>query len=525
MSASKDKLNRKQQIEAGTDKRTQALAAEKARQRKSAITYTLVAVVLVIFFAFIFIYNSSWPSRHMTAVSINGTDYTVAQENYYYSSGYMSFANTYSDYMNYGLFFDPNESLDDQEYAEGTTWRDYFRESAVQDMAQIQMLCDEAEAAGFTLNEEQQASYDAQVESLANDWSGLGYSSQQQFINMNYGKGVTEQMVRDELYKTMLAAAYSQSIREGFEYTKAELNEHYAEEADQMDQIEYAYYIVPAPADEEETTDDVAAEDTADEAEDAAEPAEEAAPAVDADAVMDAVDGTDEETFSAYIADSFDGAEAIVTTLPGSSLSETYSAFLLDADRTSGDVTVAEAEDGSTYIVMFLDRDANDYKMPGFRHILIQAEDTDGDGTISDEEIAAAADEAQSIYDEWQAGEATEDSFAALANERSDDGGSNTTGGLYEDVAKGQMVDPINEWLFEKGRKVGDTAVVSFDGQDIGSYTGTHVLYYTGKSDLTYAQSIADSEMRSDAYSSWMEEHMTGYEPVTSHQSMVGKNH
>ena len=106
MSASKDKLNRKQQIEAGTDKKTAALAAEKAKHRKSAIIYTLVAVLLVVFFSFIFIYNSSWPSRHMTAVTIDGKDYSVAQANYYYSAAYMSFYNTYSDYMSYGLFFD-----------------------------------------------------------------------------------------------------------------------------------------------------------------------------------------------------------------------------------------------------------------------------------------------------------------------------------------------------------------------------------------------------------------------------------
>ena len=164
MSASKDKLNRKQQIEAGTDKRTAAQAKEKAQQRKSAITYTIVAVVLVIFFAFIFIYNSNWPSRHLTAVTIDGKDYSVAQANYYYSAAYMSFYNSYADYMNYGLFFDPNESLDDQEYSEGMSWRDYFRDAAVQNMAQIQMFCDEAEAAGFTLSEEDQAAYDEQME-------------------------------------------------------------------------------------------------------------------------------------------------------------------------------------------------------------------------------------------------------------------------------------------------------------------------------------------------------------------------
>ena len=533
MSASKDKLNRKQQIEAGTDKRTAAQAKEKAQQRKSAITYTIVAVVLVIFFAFIFIYNSTWPSRNMTAVTIDGKDYSVAQANYYYSAAYMSFYNTYSDYMSYGLFFDPNESLDDQAYSEDMSWREYFQESAVQNMAQIQMCCDEAEAAGFELPEEDQAAYDEQMESLTTNWSNLGYESLQQFINLNYGKGVTEEMIRQETYRGMLAAAYAESIGEGFEYSTADLDAHYADEADQMDMISYAVYSIAAPAEAEpadEAADDAEAE-TAEEAEAAEEPeaTEEpetpAEPAVDADAVLEAIDGTDEETFADYVSENFDGAEITTSTVEGSGLSSDYSEFLLDSAREAGDADVIVAEDGTTYIVMFLGRDKNDYQTPAFRHILITAEDTDGDGTISEEEIQAAADEAQSIYEEWKAGDATEDSFAALANERSDDPGSNTTGGLYEHVFKGQMVPPINDWLFEAGRKDGDATVVSYDGQNEGGYTGSHVLYYAGLSDLTYAQYLADNEMRSDDYAAWLDEHMANYEPSTAHMGMVGKNH
>ena len=534
MSASKDKKLRKQQIAEGTDKRTAAQKAEKAKQRKSAITYTLVAIVLVVFFAFIFIYNSSWPSRHMTAVTVDGTDYSVAQANFYYSNSYMNFYNNYATYINYGMFFDPQQSLADQEYGDGTTWRDFFRDSAVQDIAQIQMLCDEAEAAGFTLSEEQQALFDQQYESLTNNWSSLNYESLQQYINLNYGKGVDEDMLHEELYRTFLASAYADSVREGFEYTTAELDDHYAEEADQMDEITYAVYTVSAPVDETETAEEPA-EDAADAeaAEDTAEPEvtpepEPAEPALDQtaiDAFLEAVDGTDEETFTDYIAENFDGATVAPVTLAGSSLSTNYSEFLLDASRKAGDADAITADDGTVYLVMFLDRDTNDYKLPGFRHILVNAQDTDGDGVYSEEEIQAAADAAQAILDEWKAGDATEDSFAALANERSEDSGSNTSGGLYENVPKGQMVPPIDEWIYDSARKAGDTTVVTYDGQNEGSYTGAHVVYFTGLSDLTYARTIADSEMRTEAFNAFIEEHMTGYEPVTAHMGMVGKHH
>jgi hypothetical protein len=171
---------------------------------------------------------------------------------------------------------------------------------------------------------------------------------------------------------------------------------------------------------------------------------------------------------------------------------------------------------------MFLGRETNDYNPVDFRHILIQAEDTDGDGEYSDEEIAAAQTQAQDIYDQWLAGEATEDSFAQLAEEYSTDTGSNENGGLYEEVYKDAMVQPINDWLFAEGRQAGDTEVVSYDGS---SYTGTHVLFFVGADDLTYAQYQADTALRSDDYNTWLETAEADYEAVTSHLKLCGQNH
>ena len=552
MSASKDKLQRKQQIAAGTDKRTAAAAKEKAQHRKTTITYSLVAVLLVVFFAFIFIYNSSWPSRHTTAVTIDGQDYTVAQLNYYYAANYMNFYSNYSTYIDYGMFFDPDTSLAEQEYADGMTWRQYFLDSAAQDMAQIQMLNDQAEADGFTLSEEQQAAYDEEVEALETSWKDLGYTNLKQYLNMNYGKGVDEQLVKQELYRTYVASAYSQSIYEGYEYDESELDDYYAEHADELDVIDFAYYFVakaadnaegtedaeePEDADNAEQTEDVAdaetvadtedtedadAEETEDTEDADAEQTEDAAPEVDVQAIADAIDGTDEDTFISYLAENVGEEESpFEESMTGSELDESYSEWLLDPARQPGDATAVET-DTESYVVMFLGRDTNDYHPVGFRHILVQAEDGDSDGEFSDEEIQAAEDEARELYKQWQDGDATEDSFAELANANSDDTGSNTNGGLYEDVVKGSMVEPINDWLFEDGRKQGDTTVVSYEGPN---YTGTHVLYFTGEDDLTYARLQADNALRGEAYQSWMDEHMTDYEPVTSHLKMAGKSH
>ena len=129
-----------------------------------------------------------------------------------------------------------------------------------------------------------------------------------------------------------------------------------------------------------------------------------------------------------------------------------------------------------------------DGKYVDVRHILVKVEggttDENGVTTYSEEEWAACKTEAQALLDQWLAGEKTEDSFAALANESSEDPGSNTNGGLYENVYVGQMVEPFENWCFDESRAHGDYGLVQT------SY-GYHVMFYVGSEPMwvSYAES------------------------------------
>lgn len=109
------------------------------------------------------------------------------------------------------------------------------------------------------------------------------------------------------------------------------------------------------------------------------------------------------------------------------------------------------------------------------RHILVgpQGGTADENGVVSysEEEWEACEAKAQEILDQWLAGDKTEDSFAALANEKSEDGGSNQNGGLYENVYKGQMVEPFETWCFDESRQFGDYGLVKTD-------YGYHIMYF-----------------------------------------------
>ena len=205
--------------------------------------------------------------------------------------------------------------------------------------------------------------------------------------------------------------------------------------------------------------------------------------------------------------------------LSGPILNRFCKKVILAAFKKAGDIT-AEVNSGETgyNVVVFLSRDDNHYNTVSVRHILIKAEASE-DGTYTDEAKAAAKARAEEILAEFNSGDKTEDSFAALANEYSEDDGSNTNGGLYENIAKGQMVQEFNDFCFA-GHKAGDTGIVYGDN---GSYAGYHVMYFVGEGEQ-YSDYLAEQNLRSADMNAWIEELTSAYETsVGGGISFVGK--
>ena len=132
-----------------------------------------------------------------------------------------------------------------------------------------------------------------------------------------------------------------------------------------------------------------------------------------------------------------------------------------------------EAELASGQYGMTITKDSG--KLVDVRHILVKISggtiDESGKTVYSEEDWEACRVKAQEILDTWLEGEKTEESFSALATEKTEDSGSKHTGGLYESIYSGQMVEPFEKWCFDETRKPGDTDLVK-------TTYGYHVMYY-----------------------------------------------
>ena len=191
-----------------------------------------------------------------------------------------------------------------------------------------------------------------------------------------------------------------------------------------------------------------------------------------------------------------------------------YDSLVAAIEVSDEDVEAYYTENEAMFVENGVEKTEDKYV--AVRHILISPEGgtTDGQGNAvySEDEWEACRVAAQEILDQWAAGEATEESFAALANEKSMDPGSNTTGGLYEDVAVGMMVEPFENWCFEEGRQYGDTGLVK-------TTYGYHIMYFVDEEPVWFA--TARDELLAEKSTEMLKKIMDSYELEIDYSKMV----
>lgn len=485
MSASQEKKLRQQLREEGKDKRELARIKEEKEAKRSRIRWTAVGLLLALSIVVLIVFQSNLLYRNFKAVQIGDTSYTAAEYNFFYHFGYNQFVRESGNYLSM-MGLDPNKSLSSQEAFDGQTWAEYFKSSALETMKEITALVDEAEREGFTLNEEQQEALASEIKSFESSYALAGYPNVSSFVAANYGRGTNLKVVSKLIEKLMLADAYAQHKNKSFTYSADELNKVYQDDKDNFDSYRYISGFISSSAGED---------------------GDEAAAKAEAKKTADAIvaKAEDEASFLEAVKDATE-RDVSAQTQQGNVLSESYADWLKSASRTAGDMTVVETDTGC-YALYFIAHDDNSYKTVNVRHILVRPE-ADADGNYSAQSKTEAKKLAEDLLKEWKSGAATEDSFASLATEKTQDPGSQATGGLYEGVQKGVMVAEFNDWCFDESRKPGDTGLVYSEN------TGYHVMYFSGWGE-TYRNMLVENKLRSEAFTAWKTELLETYEAAT----------
>lgn len=498
MSASREKRLRRELREAEVNpdiiqkekkkKNKGYMSPAKAKKIRSAIG-SAVAIVIVLAFALLIFFNSGYMQTHATAVTVGTHKLTPVDFNYYYQDTYY---NQYTIYNSYGMWdyvVDTTKPIADQDCLlseDGGTWADFITDAAADAALQIYALYDAAMEEGFTLDEETQATIDSTGETLATYAESYGFDEVDDYLEASYGKGADLESYKNYLQVQQIATAYSTAKSESFEYTDDDLRTYYDENSQSYDMVSYRVFSVTTEDDDSD-----AAKETA-------------------DAMAAELDSTEDSFIKAALSyapedskESYEDESYTLRKYTYANTSTDYADWLFSEERLPGESHVFVTSTGYD-VVMFVERDENNYNTVDVRHILVQVGATGENGESTEDDWNACKEAIDEIEALWSESEMTEDAFAALATEHTQDTGSSSTGGLYEDICKGQMVAEFEDWCFDENRQIGDTGIVRTD-------YGYHLMYFSGTGD-EYWKTLADSGKRSADYTAWYTEYSAAYE-------------
>ena len=418
------------------------------------------------------------------AVTINGTDYTLAQFNYYFQSWYDSFSTENAALLPY--MFDQSKSLKEQEYEDGRSWFDYFVDESCESMQQIVTLAEEAKKADFVLSKQAHAQVD-EVLNTVTDFAGTLGMEADDYLAYFYGEGMDLEEFTACLSDARLADGYAQQVRESFAPDAEQLEAYYTEHTRDFTTVSYERYFARASA--------MGTQATPEQLEKAKAVADQVYEKVKGGiSLQEATQQLSKETGTYH---AFDDAQY----LDGS----VYGDWLFDPERKAGDLFLTQEVNG-WYVMVFHSRELADYASISVMDAVFPVDEADGS---MDEQLEASCLKAEAFLEEWKKAGAGEAAFEAMARLQSRESGAAFD---YPSLTKDVFSAGLNKWAFARERKIGEAAVL-YDPE------GFHVLYYAGESVPAWQVKAADA-LKEEAFGSWFDELMKGSE-LTRHEDVL----
>lgn len=476
------------------------------------------------------------------------------QYDYYYGEGMGAMYTGYD----YSVSPDQQSYSGEVEGVENPMWTDFFEHSAKESIKLVKASLAYAAENGIELDEEDIKEVDQIIQDVEDNAKSQNYSLPA-YLRAFYGKAMTKSLLRTICEEQALTTKVQEVKNAEYadSYTDKEIDKVFEDEIETYGVISLRNYVIKAetvetePAtEEEEATTEVTEATMAD----AKKKADSFVAKLEAGEDFKAVAAEFEK-----LADNEEYAE--METDDSLTLLEdtTYDDLSYEADdeKFLDWAISSKTEKGETYIVenenegytVFMMEEpvhhAPDEHTYDVRHILVkfpeEEEDEEDSAETSDEETTEAADaetteaseekkeevevellnpadydvtvdidvdlettknkeyykKAQDILASYLAGDKTEEAFAALAVEHSEDSNA-ADGGIYEDVAEGQMVAEFEDWSLAEDRKPGDVGIVE-------TTYGYHIMYAVDKTTTTWSDTIRNN-LAAEEFNNFAEE-------------------
>ena len=292
------------------DRRMEKRKKEEEKERRSWKRFKIVSIVILaaVAVSIVFSIGTSFYNRYtvlnQTYFQVGDHDITRLEYNCYFNNVYSNYLSMYGSYVSM-MGLDTTVDLDEQTYPgnENMTWKDYFDQSAVEQIQQIKAMADEARENGFEYDSsEDMASYETEIAAQAESAS----VSESEYYTLMYGDYATPSRIETFVEENLLASAYYNHLVEENQPADDEITAYYEENKNSYDTVTYRsfYFEVDTSAGEETGSEETTAAETTTAAEETTveettlDTAEETAEETTAEETTAAEEETETETAS-----------------------------------------------------------------------------------------------------------------------------------------------------------------------------------------------------------------------------------
>ena len=250
------------------DRRMEKRKKEEEKERRSWKRFKIVSIVILaaVAVSIVFSIGTSFYNRYtvlnQTYFRVGDHDITRLEYNYYFNNVYSNYLSMYGSYVSM-MGLDTTVDLAEQTYPgnENMTWKDYFDQSAVEQIQQIKAMADEARENGFEYDSsEDMASYETEIAAQAESAS----VSESEYYTLMYGDYATPSRIETFVEENLLASAYYNHLVEENQPADDEITAYYEENKNSYDTVTYRsfYFEVDTSAGEETGSEETTAAET-----------------------------------------------------------------------------------------------------------------------------------------------------------------------------------------------------------------------------------------------------------------------
>ncbi len=397
--------------------------------------------------------NHGISQKYYTALTVGDKSVSIAEYNFYYNM------------LSSGL-------------SEGQTLSDT---EAISYVTEVYTMCAAAEKAGFKPEQKDVEDMEAQLAEIKKTASAFGDAAQK-YYSAYYGMGMTEELLYDVYYAQLVMQSYISKLTDEVNPTDKEMQEYYDKNKNAFDTVDFVFYEIYSGI-----------EGSLSDATDRA--------------TQLLANSSDVDEFKAQCKDIYDGLteeqkelelyqkEAVeaekFTYYDFQDAAYEFRDWIFSEARAEGDKKYFAVDSGDEdlgYIIvmayMVSPRGRADYNTVNFMYATVLTEE------VKEED---ALDKLTEAKDKWLEGEKTAETFGKIADEFYGSESKSEDGGSYVLIAKGDMVEDIDKWVFDEARKEGDCEIVK-------SEVGCHLLYFIGE-DIPKWQVDVKNQMRYDEVS------------------------